>query len=416
MADELGALPGPDRTASAEQSTLRYSAWDGVLVALAIAQGVLVLAAPCVAVLAIGLWWNANTISHNFIHRPFFRTRWINRLFAFYLSLLLGFPHAVWRGRHLAHHAGVAWRPRLTPQLVTELVFIAGLWATLLATAPRFFVTTYLPSLLIGLTLCSMQGYYEHVGGGTVSHHGGLYNLLFFNDGYHIEHHAHPGMHWRLLPRAVRRRERISRWPPVLRWLDALSLEGLERLVLGSRLLQRYVLRVHERAFRRLLPELGAVTRVGIVGGGLFPRTALVLGKLLPEAELVLIDASTENLAVAHRFLARRVQYVHAFFDPRAREWAVMGGPFDVLIIPLAFVGNRSAAYDSTAAPRLIVHDWIWRPRGTSAIVSLVLLKRLNLASRDRLASAAKHPGHPAEFSQANGQEEAPPHPALSPA
>ena len=25
----------------------------------------------------IGLWWNSNTISHNFIHRPFFRNNFV---------------------------------------------------------------------------------------------------------------------------------------------------------------------------------------------------------------------------------------------------------------------------------------------------------------------------------------------------
>jgi hypothetical protein len=26
-----------------------------------------------------------------------------------------------------------------------------------------------------------------------------------------------------------------------------------------------------------------------------------------------------------------------------------------------------------------VVHDWLWRPRGRSVVVSLLLLKRLNL-------------------------------------
>ncbi|RDJ93851.1 hypothetical protein B4Q13_19050 [Lacticaseibacillus rhamnosus] len=47
---------------------------------------------------------NANTISHQFIHRPFFQHRAANRLFAAYLSVLLGFPHSLWRDRHLSHH------------------------------------------------------------------------------------------------------------------------------------------------------------------------------------------------------------------------------------------------------------------------------------------------------------------------
>jgi hypothetical protein len=41
-------------------------------------------------VIAAGLWWNANTISHNFIHRPF-RSRALNLIFSIYLSVLLSF-------------------------------------------------------------------------------------------------------------------------------------------------------------------------------------------------------------------------------------------------------------------------------------------------------------------------------------
>jgi hypothetical protein len=47
--------------------------WDALLVALAGLQGVVVLAAPSIPLIGVGVWWNANTISHNFIHRPFFR-------------------------------------------------------------------------------------------------------------------------------------------------------------------------------------------------------------------------------------------------------------------------------------------------------------------------------------------------------
>ena len=32
--------------------------------------------------IALGLWWNSNTISHSFIHGPFFRSRRLKALFA----------------------------------------------------------------------------------------------------------------------------------------------------------------------------------------------------------------------------------------------------------------------------------------------------------------------------------------------
>ena len=52
---------------------------------------------------ALVVWWTSNTIAHLFIHRPFFRRRSANRLFALGMSLALGIPQTLWRDRHLAH-------------------------------------------------------------------------------------------------------------------------------------------------------------------------------------------------------------------------------------------------------------------------------------------------------------------------
>ena len=59
----------------------RWAKWDSLLVALAIAHGGLLLVWASVALIAVGLWWNANTISHNFIHQPYFRSRSLNAVF-----------------------------------------------------------------------------------------------------------------------------------------------------------------------------------------------------------------------------------------------------------------------------------------------------------------------------------------------
>jgi hypothetical protein len=351
----------------------RWGRWDALIVALALAHGGLLLAFPSVALIALGLWWNANTISHVFIHRPFFRAPWLNRAFSCYLSLLLGFPQSLWRARHLAHHRARETRGSGFDSL--DYVSAIALWSAILILSPRFTFTLYLPGFLIGLGLCFLQGFYEH-SKGTVSHYGWLYNLLFFNDGYHVEHHAHPGMHWRELPRKRAAEMSSSRYPATLRWLECLNLCALESMVLRFPLLQRFVIDRHERALQSLLAELPPVQRVGIVGGGLFPRTALILGRLLPQARIALIDLSAENLSVARPFVRDQVEYINKRFDPAEPCH------FDLLVIPLSFVGDRRVIYDLPPAPAVLVHDWIWRSRGESVVVSWLLLKRLNLVRR----------------------------------
>src|SRR5262249_47967182 len=155
---------------------------------------------PSAPVVALGLWWNSNTVAHYFLHRSFFRQRILNVVFALYLSVLIGIPQTLWRQRHLAHHAGRAWRLRLSGQLVVESIMVLALWSALLLLVPWFFLTAYLPGYVVGLALCWLHGHYEHAGGGTISHYGRLYNFFFFNDGYHVEHHAHPSAHWTRLP------------------------------------------------------------------------------------------------------------------------------------------------------------------------------------------------------------------------
>lgn len=353
--------------------TSRRTGSDAVLITLALAHGGLLLAWPSIPLIAVALWWNANTISHNFIHRPFFRSASRNAVFSCYLSLLLGFPQSLWRARHLAHHTG---RPAsdFKPAPV-DLVAAAVLWTGLAVLAPHFALSVYLPGYLIGLALCLLQGHYEHAGG-TVSHYGRVYNALFLNDGYHVEHHAQPGAHWRELGDRKAAEAATSRWPAVLRWLECANLCALERLVLRSTALQRFVLNRHERAMLRLLQGLPRSAHVGIVGGGLFPRTALILRRLMPEAKLTLIDMSAENLAVARRIMGGEVEYVNERFDPGSHSG------FDLLVIPLSFIGNREEIYRRPPGSALLVHDWIWRRRGTSAVVSWLLLKRLNLVRR----------------------------------
>jgi hypothetical protein len=59
----------------------------------------------------------------------------------------------------------------------------------------------------------------------------------------------------------------------------------------------------------------------------------------------------------------------------------------DLLVTPLALVGDREALYSAARATPVLIQDWIWRSRGDrSAIVSALLLKRLNLVLVQRRA------------------------------
>jgi hypothetical protein len=354
---------------------LRHSNRDALLIGVALLHGALLLTVPSAPLIAIGLWWNSNTVAHNFIHLPFFRSRAANSVFSAYLSLLLGLPQTLWRDRHLAHHADRPWRFRWSRRLAVECILVLALWAVIALLNTPFFLTTWLPGWAGGLVLCLLQGHYEHVRG-TVSHYGALYNFAFFNDGYHVEHHARPGLHWSRLPEQSRQAAERSRWPAVLRWLEIAQLESLEKLVLRSAWLQRFVVNRHRRAFGKLIAQLPQVRRVCIIGGGLFPRTALVLQKLLPDAEMIIIDQSAENIRRAQPYLDPRIRLIEASYAPELALDA------DLLIVPLAFIGDRQSFYRNPPARAVAVHDWIWHRRGVGFVISFLLLKRLNLAVR----------------------------------
>ncbi len=115
---------------------------------------------------------------------------------------------------------------------------------------------------------------------------------------------------------------------------------------------------------------------MGIVGGGLFPRTALLIQDLIPGVPITIIDASARNLATARSLIGGAVEFVHSRYTPGDKP------DCDLVIIPLCFDGDREEMYrhPPPGAP-VLVHDWIWRRRGAGAIVSVALLKRLNLVT-----------------------------------
>ena len=239
------------------------------------------------------------------------------------------------------------------PNMLVETAVVGAVWTALAVLAPLFFIGVYLPGYALGIGLCWLQGHFEHVGG-TTSHYGRLYNWFFFNDGYHVEHHLRPGEHWSRLPRRPHAGARTSRWPPVLRWLIGGSSASSGSS--GGCCDRRGCNGSSSRARTRIPRAAAAVPpphRVTIVGGGLFPRRALVLRRLLPDATLTIVDAQPPTWKPRVGFLdgSRCGTAVRCRHGRRRRSRGHSA----------VFIGDRERVYDHPPAPAIFVHDWIWR-------------------------------------------------------
>ena len=221
------------------------------------------------AVYAWAIAWNINGVSHNFLHTPYFRSGALNRAFGVIESLAIGFSQTLYRQIHLRHHVGNADRPGPDGSTADPLsIYRHGtdgapepLWrymllgalrddgsAALLAEMRRrrptdadfvrvelacvaLFVVAgllvdwravlfLLPCWYLGNALSQLSGYYEHLGGNPddpiawgVSSYAPLYNLIWFGNGHHAEHHFRPAIHWTRLPafhRAIGERQRAA--------------------------------------------------------------------------------------------------------------------------------------------------------------------------------------------------------------
>lgn len=399
---------------------LHVALWAAALVLLSHGdrRGALCLA----PLLGVALNWTSNTVAHIHLHTPIFRWRWANGLLSAVLTVVTGIPQSFWKLRHLRHHGLLDASARRRVGSLRRLAALEGLavviaWGAVLTIGGLVALFALeLPVLLLGLGLCFVQGWQEHAANAAgVDIRASWYNTLWFNDGYHAAHHRAPTTHWTRLPSAARPDDPQSPWPPALRWFETLGrwreettanlLDALERRSLLAPRLLRKVLACHRRAWESLLDAetRPGIRRVRIVGGGLFPRTALILKDLLPSATLELVDLESRHLAQAQQILERAVPC-----EERNRFQFVLGtlaslppGPsVDLLVVPLAFRGARQQLYAAPPSRYLAVHDWIWRrsPRQGSAIVAWWLLKRINFVSR--VACRPHHQGVQAPPSQ----------------
>lgn len=206
---------------------------------------------PLGLIYSVSISWNINGISHNFLHNPFFRSPLLNRCFSFLESLTLGFSQVFYEQVHRDHHTGNADLPddhghtvdplsiykhghdgrpenvwtyvfcsyfrddpkaifrailRRSPREawwgVVEIAAFAALFAALFVLNWRFMLF-FLPFYYLSHCLSYLNGYYFHYGGNPflpiawgASSYDRLYNWLWFNNGYHAEHHYRPRVHW----------------------------------------------------------------------------------------------------------------------------------------------------------------------------------------------------------------------------
>lgn len=176
---------------------------------------------------SLGTLWNANTLAHIHLHSGIFRSRHANRAFSLLLSVVTSIPQQIWQDRHLRHHAGepVEWESMLDRRACAlECLAIGAAWVVLGSVCSVFVLTGYLTGTLVSLGLCQLQGMGEHWQAGEfvragVSYRGRLYNVLWFNDGFHAEHHRWPGRHWTKLRSSPLPGNGCSRFPPQVRRL-----------------------------------------------------------------------------------------------------------------------------------------------------------------------------------------------------
>jgi fatty acid desaturase len=250
------------------QGVFAWSGWDVVPVLAAVAHLAFIVwiivgfahrswwaNLLCAFGYALAISWNINGVSHNFLHTPYFRRRWLNRAFSLLESVTIGFSQTFYTWVHLRHHEGNSDRPDAggdtrdwlsiyrhgrngEPESLWSYVFLGffrdsggsvyealskrrpsdAKWGRVELAAVAAFVAGMLlvnwkavlllaPFYYLGECLSQLNGYYEHFGANPdrplawgVSSYSPLYNLLWFNNGYHAEHHFRPGVHWTRLP------------------------------------------------------------------------------------------------------------------------------------------------------------------------------------------------------------------------
>jgi len=251
-------------TAKPRRLFFAWTAWDAIPVLMVLGHAAFLawlffgfhqtpwwLWVPCALIYSISISWSINSTSHNFIHNPFFKWAWLNRVFSFLFSLTDGFSQEFYKHVHLRHHVGnmdrvgengttidplsiyrhgkdgkpeSVWTytfysyfrddigecytrvkkkwPQLARWIRIEIATVVVLYLACLIYDWRAFLCL-VPFYYLGHSLSSLNGYYEHLKGDPdqpiawgVSTYNKFYNWIWLYNGFHAEHHYRPKVHW----------------------------------------------------------------------------------------------------------------------------------------------------------------------------------------------------------------------------
>jgi fatty acid desaturase len=232
---------------------LKHSSKDSWLILLSLVQllllslpflvdlsGLALLGLTLLNVFLIGT--NYQCVSHNFIHLPFFKSERLNQFFSVLNTINLGVPQSAYRIHHLQHHRynnhpeydesstyrfgrngkeeniirysvlGV-FRSDLASLIrkaseKNSLVWIEIIGLVLFIAFCVFLnyelvILYLLPLYFLGQVFALWENYCEHHHANhsdrrrdSVSCYNRFYNFIWFNNGYHQEHHYAPQVHW----------------------------------------------------------------------------------------------------------------------------------------------------------------------------------------------------------------------------
>ncbi|EYF05310.1 fatty acid desaturase family protein [Chondromyces apiculatus] len=192
--------------------------------------------------------------THNTVHSPVFRQRWLNRVFQVVLTLTYGHPVSAYvPGHNLSHHKHTQTRrdvmrttktryrwhllngllffgmvskdiltadmryffamyrrnpPWFRQMLLEWVIFLGSMGALLVLDWKKFLLYVLIPHQYAAWGIVTMN-LLQHDGCDENSEYnhsrnfvGKVVNWWTYNNGYHTIHHMEPGLHWSLLPAA----------------------------------------------------------------------------------------------------------------------------------------------------------------------------------------------------------------------